>query len=226
MNFIQWLDRHKGTAALIGGFVSVTAGATWWLAKGGAVALTTSVMALSDSEIADTLAGLPEYHARVEGTLSEMQTTQAGTHAALLQIADSLETLRRETQKIVEWAPDHSQRLTDAVGGCYAGESCTVYFRGRRTQAGAGCVVQGLKPRLMLPDGREFPVRYADDNPIVQLTTSFETIESRILIPDFIPVGPAGVVVLTVYAKCPFTSESETVTRETFRLLIEINPPR
>jgi len=222
VNILTFLDKHKGTAALLGGFVSVTAGATWWLAKGGAVALTTSVMALSDPEIADTLSGLPEYHARVEGTLEDVQHTQAETHAALLQIADSLEALRRETQKVVEWAPDHSQRLTDAVGGCYAGEVCTVYFRGRRTQPGAGCVVQALKPRLVLPDGREFPVRYAKDNPIVQLTTSFETIESRIIVPAFIPVGPAGVVVLTVYASCPFTSENETVTRETFRLLIQI----
>lgn len=221
-NFIQKIDKHKGVAAMLGAFCSVTAGATWWLATGGAVAITTSMSALADPEIAETLKGLPDYHEKVELALENLQQAQGEAHLALVQITDSLETLRRETQRIVEWAPEHSQRLTDAVGGCFAGETCTVYFRGRRTQVGAGCQVESLKPRILLPDGRDFPIRYADDNPIVQLTPKFETIEARLVVPDFIPAGPAGIVVLTVYAKCPFVHEGETVTRETFRLLVEI----
>ena len=219
---LQWLDQHKGLAALVGGFCSVTAGATWWLAQGGAAAFIVSMAALADPEIAATLKSLPTYHARVEDGLKSVQRAQTQTQTAIQQIADGLETLSRETQRIVEWAPEHSQRLTDAVGGGYAGETCTVYFRGRRTQAGSGCVLVAAKPRLELADGREFPVRFADDSPLVQLTTRFETIEARVVIPEFIPGGPAGIVVLTVYADCPFVSEGGKATRETFRLLVEI----
>ena len=220
LTWLQWIDRHKGVAALIGGFVSVTAGATWWLAKGGAAALITSMTALSQPQIANTLAGLPDYHARVEQALSDVREAQIETRQAIMQIADALETLQQETQSIVEWAPEHSQRLTDAVGGCYPGEECTVYFRGRRTQAGAACELTAAKPRLILANGTEFPIRFAEGSPLVQLTTQFETIESRLLIPDFIPTGPAGVVVLTVYAKCPFAPAGSLTTRETFRLLV------
>jgi len=220
--WLQWIDRHKGVAALIGGFMSVTAGATWWLAKGGAAALITSMTALSQPQIANTLSGLPDYHARVEQALAEVRSGQRETQEAILQIADALETLQQETQSIVEWAPEHSQRLTDAVGGCYPGEECTVYFRGRRTQAGSACVLTAAKPRLILANGTEFPVRFVEGAPLIQLTTQFETIESRLVIPEFIPTGPAGVVVLTVYASCPFAPDGSLTTRETFRLIVVI----
>lgn len=225
MNFLQWIDKHKGVAALLGGFCSVTAGATWWLAQGGAVAFLTSMTALSEPEIADTLAGLPDYHRRVESGLEAVRESQRITEEAVLQIADTLEALRRETEKVVEWAPEHSQRLTDAVGGCYAGEDCTVYFRGRRTQAGASCDLIAAKPRLLLPDGREFPTKFSNGVDRLNLTTRFETIEAAIAIPAHIPPGLVGVVVLTIYADCPFAGEGEMVERETFRLLIEIKEP-
>lgn len=221
----KWSDRfnrHKGLAAVFGGFLSVTVGATWWLAKGGAVAFITSVTALSNPDVARVLASLPKYHEAVERGIADIANTQTETHDALLQITDALETMRRDSETVVEWAPAHSQRLTDAVGGCYAGDVCVVYFRGRRTHASEGCVLTILKPRLVLGDGREFPVTYADDNPITQLTTEFETIESRLKIPEFIPAGLAGVVVLTVYSDCGFAGEGELVSRETFRLLVEI----
>ncbi|AET42342.1 hypothetical protein DSS3P1_37 [Ruegeria phage DSS3-P1] len=225
MTWLQWIDKHKGVAALLGGFCSVTAGATWWLAKGGAVALITSVSALSEPEIASTLAGLPDYHRRVEANLEAVQETQRRTQESLQQILDALEALRRETERVVEWAPEHSQRLTDAVGGCFAGEDCTVYFRGRLTQVGSSCVMVAAKPRLLLPDGREFPTRFSGDTDKLELSTRFETIETQVAIPPHIPPGLVGVVVMTIYAECPFVSAGEMVERETFRLLVEIKQP-
>lgn len=207
---------------MLGGFGSVTAGATWWLATGGAVALITSLTALSQPEIAETLQELPDYHKRVESALVTVQAAQA-THAdALQQIADTLESLRRETERVVEWAPEHSQRLTDAVGGCAAGEQCTVYFRGRRTQSGASCDLVTAKPRLLMPDGSEYPTSFTPGKDRLDLSTKFETIEAQIWVPKHIPPGLVGVVVLTIYADCPFAGEGETVERETFRLLVEI----
>jgi hypothetical protein len=221
--FTQWLNEHKGLAALAGGFASITAGAIWWLAKGGLVALTVSMTALNDPEVARALDGLPEYHDRIEAELSEVRAGQALTLRQLNQITDALETMRVENAEIVEWAPLHSQRLTDAVGGCYPGQKrCSAFFRGRRTQLGAGCVLDIARPRLILADGREFPIQFADDTPLIQLTTEFETIETVVAIPNFIPVGPVGLIVLTIYAECPFAGEGKTVTRETFQLKIDI----
>ncbi len=227
MKIIQFIDKHRGVAMFLGACTSVTAGATWWLAKGGAVALVTSVTALSTPEIAETLAGLPDYTARVEKTLAAVQESQEETRRALQQISDSLEAFRVEAQQIVEWAPDHSQRLTDAVGGCFAGDSdCLVYFRGRRTQAGAGCTLSRAEPKLELADGREFPIRFSKNYTPVPLETEFRTIPVYLEIPDFIPPGVAGVVVLNYYMDCPFASRGETVNRKTFRLLLEIKEPK
>jgi len=214
-NWIRWTNRHLGLMALVGGFCSATAGATWWLAKGGAAAFITSMMALSDAEIADTLVGLPDYRQRTEQTLAELSE-------GLRQVLDSLEVLRLQTEAVVEWAPDHSQRLTDAVGGCFAGENCQVYLRGRRTQSGAACTLKGARPRIVLPDGREFPVELVYGFEQLDLGTEFETIEVVISVPEFIEPGLVGVVVLTVYADCPFVSRGRDVYRETFRLLVEI----
>lgn len=213
--WIEWTNRHLGLMAAMGGLVSVTAGATWWLAKGGAVALVTSMTALSDQDVANTLQGLPEYHARTEATLADLVEGQR-------QVLDNLEALRLASEQIVEWAPEHSQRLTDAVGGCQAGEPCTVYFRGRKTQAGAACTLVAARPRLILPDGQEFPVSFENDFEEVQLGTKFETVEAIFRVPPFVPPGLVGVVVLTVYAECPFVSEGRQVERETFRLVVEI----
>jgi hypothetical protein len=158
----DFLKRHLVTASLVGGFVSVTLGATWWLAQGGAVAITTSMRALSDPEIAETLAGLPDYHGRVESALARLeenarlQSENARIQREVMQqMADTLDSFRAATEEVVEWAPEHSQRLTDAAGGCYAGQTdCPVYFRGRRTQAGAACNLEAARPRLLLTDGR------------------------------------------------------------------------
>jgi len=212
---VQFFDKHKGSAMFLGGLVSVTAGATWWLAKGGAVAIITSMTALSDPEVADTLQGLPQYHARTEETLADLVEGQR-------QVLDNLEALRLASEQVIEWAPEHSQRLTDAVGGCYAGESCIVYFRGRKTQAGASCKLTGARPRLILPSGEEFPVRFENDFSNLDLGQRFETVEAIITVPPFIEPGLVGVVVLTVYAECPFVSDGKMVERETFRLLVEI----
>jgi len=225
MTPIQWIDKHKGVAVLLGSFCSVTAGATWWLAKGGAVALITSVQALSTPEIADTLSGLPAYHDRMEDGMTSVHARLDTQGEALVQIADLLEALRRENEPVVEWAPEHSQRLTDAVGGCEAGAVCRVYFRGRLTQSGAACELVASKPRLILPDGREYPTHFVGTEDRLVLTSRFETIEARIEVPNHIPPGLVGVVVLSVYAKCPFAGEGETVDRETFRLLVEIKEP-
>ena len=225
LDLVTFADRHKGTAALVGAFTSVTAGATWWLAKGGAAALIVSVSALSTPEIAETISGLPDYTDRVEQTLKEVQESQIEARRALQQISDALEAFRVEAQQVVEWAPDHSQRLTDAVGGCSAGEQeCLVYFRGRRTQAGAGCALSRAEPTLELSDGRKFPIRFSEAYDPVPLETEFKTIPVYLEIPDFIPPGIAGIVVLNYYLDCPFASRGETVTRQTFRLLVEIKP--
>ncbi|MEP2533539.1 hypothetical protein [Shimia sp.] len=214
-NLLSWTNKHSGVMALVGGFCSMTAGATWWLANGGAAAFLTSMGALGEPEIATTLVGLPEYHARTELTL-------AGLVEGQRQVLDGLEALRLQNETIVEWAPEHSQRLTDAVGGCYAGEDCTVYFRGRATQTGASCDLVNAKPRLVLPDGREFPVAFRNDFERLDLGTRFETVEAVVAIPPFVEPGLVGVVVLTVYADCPFVTDGKRVERETFRLLIEI----
>lgn len=221
----DFFNRHKVTAAVLGGFLSVTFGATWWLAQGGAVAFLTSVRALSTPEIATTLHGLPDYHTRVESGLERLEEQQAALAQTVLQIADSLDSFRAATEAVVEWAPSHSQRLTDAVGGCMAGdEDCPVYFRGRRTPAGAGCTLTTRTPRITLADGQEFPLRFADGYVPEPLSTEFQTVEMRLNIPDFIPPGMAGVVVLSVYAECPFSRTGETLARETFRLMVEILP--
>ena len=222
MNPIAWLDKHKGTAAMLGGFCSVTAGATWWLAKGGAVAFIKSMSALSQPDIAETLQDLPAYHERVEVALGSLKDGQEAQVEAWQQVMDTLESLRRETERVVEWAPEHSQRLTDAVGGCVAGEDCTVYFRGRRTQSGASCDLVAAKPRLSMSDGSEYPTSFAPGKDRLDLSTKFETVETQIRVPQHIPPGLAGVVVLTIYADCPFAGEGETVERETFRLQVEI----
>ncbi len=225
MNLLAFLDRHKGTAAILGGFCSMTAGATWWLATGGAAALITSMTALSKPEIAETLTGLPDYHGRVESSLAVLQAGQQEQQQAILQIRDMIEAMRRDSEQIVEWAPEHSQRLTDAVGGCHAGQKdCRVYFRGRLTQAGVGCNLVSERPKLILPDDREFPVTFQNGDDLLELPTTFETVEAVISIPEFIPPGLVGVVVWTVYADCPFAGQS-TVDRKTFRLLVEIKSP-
>lgn len=223
---VAFVDKHKGVAALFGGFMSATAGATWWLAKGGAAALITSLTALSQPEIADTLQGLPEYHVRVETALTDVRESQEEMRDAIQQIADSLDAFRLESTAVVEWAPEHSQRLTDAVGGCFAGEECQVFFRGRRTQAGAACELTTARPRLELVDGRIFPVDFSPRFAPVNLTAEFETIPVWINVPGFIPEGRVGVVVLTVYSKCPFAPEGSLVERETFRLVVDIKAPR
>lgn len=223
---VAFIDKHKGVAALFGGFMSATAGATWWLAKGGAAAFITSLTALSQPEIAETLKGLPEYHVRVETALSDVRDSQEEMRAAIQQIADSLDAFRLESTAVVEWAPEHSQRLTDAVGGCFAGEECQVFFRGRRTQAGVACELTTARPRLELTDGRIFPVDFSPRFTAVNLTSEFETIPVWVNVPEFIPEGRVGVVVLTVYSKCPFAPEGAMVERETFRLVVDIKPAR
>ena len=87
---LQWLDQHKGLAALVGGFCSVTAGATWWLAQGGAAAFIVSMAALADPEIAATLKSLPTYHARVEDGLKSVQRAQTQTQTADVQLYNSM----------------------------------------------------------------------------------------------------------------------------------------
>lgn len=221
----DFLDRHKVTVFFLGGFLSVTLGAAFWLAQGGAVALVTSVRALSTPEIAETLDELPDYHARSEATLARLEERMEEQSRVMRQMADTLDSLRAATEEVVEWAPEHSQRLTDAVGGCYAGQpDCQVFFRGRRTQAGAACNLTASRPRLLLADGREYPIQFSDGFSPVGLGTDFETVEIRLQIPDFIPPGLAGVVILTFYGECPFVSPGETVERETFRLIVEIHP--
>lgn len=218
-----FLGRHKVTALVLGGFLSVTTGAAYWLANGGAVAFLTSMRALNDPEIARTLQGLPNYHGRVESALSRVEERLAGQESAMLQLADVLEAYRVRTEAVVDWAPEHSQRLTAAAGGCYAGQQdCPVFFRGRRTQEGAACVLSAARPRLLLLDGREYPTRFSEGFETIQLNTEFQTVEVRIRVPNFIPPGLAGVIVLTLYADCPFAGENEIVERETFRLLVDI----
>ncbi len=218
-----FLTRHKVTAFVLGGFVSATFGAVFWLAQGGAVAFLTSVRALSTPEIASTLEEWPEYHETVMGALARLEARSENQGEVLVQMADALETLRMETEAVVEWAPDHSQRLTDAVGGCHAGQTeCPVYFRGRRTQAGAACELSAARPRLTLADGREYPIRFSPGFEMLPLGRDYQTLEVLLQIPDFIPPGLAGVVVLTLYADCPFAGEGEIIERETFRLLVEI----
>lgn len=221
---IQFLDRHKGTALFLGALVSTTAGATWWLAKGGAAAFITSITALSDPQIAEALKTLPERHrieteerARIVEALEELNAGQR-------QITDALDAFRTNNEAVVEWARDHSQLLTDGAGGCYAGEDCTVYFRGRRTQAGAACKLEAARPRLALPDGREFPVAFQNDLSELDLTTNFQTVEAKFMVPAFIEPGIVGVIVWTIYADCPFAPEGQRIERETFRLLVEIEP--
>ena len=77
------------------------------------------------------------------------------------------------------------------------------------------------RPKLVLPDGREFPVAFQNGDDLLELTTSFETVEGVIAIPESIPPGLVGVVVWTVYADCPFAGLAP-VDRETFRLVVEI----
>jgi hypothetical protein len=220
-----FLDRHKVTAAVVGGFLSVTLGATYWLASGGAVAIITSMRALSTPEIAVTLEGLPDYHSRSEAALGRLEERLVEQGRVIQQMADTLDSLRAATTEVVEWAPEHSQRLTDAAGGCFAGQTdCPVYFRGRRTQAGAACELTTARPRLVLTDGREYPIRFSPEFEPVRLGTDFETIEVLLQIPEFIPPGLAGVVILTFYGECPFVSPGELIERETFRLLLEVLP--
>lgn len=225
MNSVStFFNRHKVTAAVFGGFMSVTLGATYWLAKGGAVAILTSLGALSRPEIAETLNSLPAYHARVESALERVEDGVAEQGRVMQQVADTLDALRAATEEVVEWAPEHSQRLTAAVGGCYAGQTdCPVYFRGRRTQVGAACELDAARPRLVLADGREYPIRFSPDFEPLALGTDFSTVEMLLQIPDFIPPGLAGVVVLTFYANCPFVSPDQVIERETFRLIVEIH---
>jgi len=218
-DLVRWTNRHLGIAAVVGGFLSATAGAAWWLAKGGAAALIVSVTALSDPEVAETLVELPKYHERTEAALVRLAEGQQ-------QVLDSLEVLRMRSEKVVEWAPQHSQRLTDAVGGCYAGEDCTIYLRGRRTPAGEACNLTGARPRLILPDGKEFPVEGRTGLRDLDLGAEFETLRMVIEVPDFIEPGVVGVVVLEIYSDCPFVSEGQDVHRDTFRLFVKINPPR
>lgn len=221
-----FIERHKALGLLLGAFLSVTLGAAYWMASGGAVAITTSVRALSDPEIAETLSGLPDYHGRVESALVRLEETAAAQNRAIQQMADTLDSFRAEGQEVVEWAPEHSQRLTDAAGGCFAGQQdCPVYFRGRRTQAGAACQLEAARPRLLLADGREYPIRFSDGFQPINIGTEFETVEILLQIPDFIPPGLAGVLVVNFYGDCPFVSPGQTVERETFRLLLQINEP-
>lgn len=223
MKFLLFPEKHKGIAAMIGGFASVTIGATYWLAKGGAVAFITSMNALSQPAVAAALIDLPDYHQRTAEALASLASGQEETQAAVGRIADVLDAYRVNNEQVVEWAPDHSQRLTDAAGGCFAGQKdCTVYFRGRRTQSGLACVFDTARPRLVLADGQEFPVQYSQGSTPVQLTGEFETIPVMLEIPGFIPPGIAGVVILTFYAECPFAGDGEVIERETFRLLVEI----
>lgn len=227
-SFFSFLDRNKGVAVFLGGFASMTAGATWWLAKGGMAGFLASVSVLSQPNVAAMLEKLPQYQDRVEAALFELQETNTGLRDALLQVSDSLEGLRAASQIVVEWAPLHSQQLTNAVGGCYIGQpACTIYLRGRRTPEGAGCELTHLIPRLILPDHQEFPItfQWGDTGP-PQLTTRWETIRAQFAVPEFLAPGAVGVVVMTIYASCPFAGEGRTVERETFRLLVEIGPPR
>ena len=214
-DYLAWIDRHKGTAAFLGAFASVTAGATWWLAKGGAAAFIVSVTALSDPRVAQTLQGLPDHHLRMEEGMSEVQR-------GVRQLSDALESYRTLTEVVVDWAPEHSQRLTDAVGGCYPGEECQVFFRGRRTQAGAACTLRSARPRIILSTAEEFPVDFSPRFEPVNLSTEFETIPVWIEVPEFIPPGKAGLIVMTIYADCPFAAPGTIVTRETFKLVVEI----
>jgi hypothetical protein len=227
----KWSDRfnrHKGLAALFGGFLSMTVGATWWLAKGGAATFIASMTALSTPNVAATIADLPQYQERVELALVELQESNTQLKEALLQVSDSLEGLRAVTQDVVEWAPNHSQALTDAVGGCYAGQpDCMIYLRGRRTPEGAGCQLDYVRPRLVLPNKREFPIEFdwGSDGP-PQLTTRWDTIGAKFSVPAFLEPGEVGVVILTVYSSCPFAGHERLVERETFRLVVVINAPR
>jgi len=219
---LAWIEKHRGAAAFVGGCASVTLGAAWWLAKGGAAAFVLSLSALSDPHVAAALVDLPAYTARVERSLSAIAESQADLARAVRQVADAQEAYRAETEEIVDWAPEHSQRLTEAVGGCYAGSDCQVFFRGRRTQAGVACVLTSAKPRLILPNGEEFPVEFSSRNQIVQLGKEFETLPVWIKVPDFVPAGAVGLVVMTIYADCPFAAPGQAVARETFRMTVRI----
>lgn len=210
-----FVNAHKGAVAMTSGVLASTGAFLWWLATGGAVAFTTSLAALNDPDVAQTLQDLPAYHARVEETLLSISRSQE-------QIADALDSLQAESKKLVEWAPAHSQALTEEVGGCVAGDPCQVFFRGKLTQAGAQCDLTISKPRLLNERGDEFPITFTEGFTWPELTLDFDTYPVWIDIPPFIQEGRVGILVLQVFSNCPFTGPAVEIERSTFRLLVEI----
>lgn len=221
---IQFVDQHRGSALFLGGLSSVTLGATWWLAKGGAAAFITSMTALGTPDVAQTLKGLPEYHRGQEAKTEAILSTLAAQNRAIEDIANSLHALRSSTERVVVWDAEVSQSLTDQVGGCYAGQGdCQVFMRGRLTEAANGCEIVYSRPFLVQSDGQEFPIEFGERHQPVQLTARPETISMWIEVPSFIQPGSATVFAMDTFAECPFAAEGEIVSRSTVRLNIEIN---
>lgn len=219
-----YIDKNRGLATFVAGLIVSSMAWFWWVAGGGIAPFIHSAKALNDSEISAALVSLPDRLSALEAEAVASRSRQADLTVLLEQVRDTLDAFRAESERIVEWAPTVSQRLTDEAGGCYAGEECTVYFRGRRTVQGQDCKIVRGQPFLYVGDS-EYPVAFAPGYQMTRLTHHFQTVPATISVPSFIPEGRAGLVVITYYVECPF-APNQTVERSTFRLNVDILPAR
>lgn len=217
-----FIEKNRGTALFLSGILVSSLAWLWWVAGGGIAPFVTATSALNQERVSEALVTLPDTLEAMDDRLARIENERTDLTAAITQLSDQLDAMRSQSEEIVEWAPTHSQRLTDAANGCYAGETCTVYFRGRRTQAGAECRIVRGQPILILDEDREFPISFSETHELVQLTTRFETIPVSVELPSWLEPGVVGLLVMTFYAECPFATHGEIVERETFRLLVTI----
>lgn len=221
---LSYIDKNRGLAMFMAGLIASSMAWFWWVAGGGIAPFIHSAKALNDSAISSALVSLPQRLSALEAEAEAASERQADLAVLLEQVRDTLDAFRAESERIVEWAPTVSQRLTDEAGGCHAGEDCTVYFRGRRTVQGQDCQIVRGQPFLYVGDS-EYPISFASGYRMTKLSHHFETIPATVSIPSFIPEGRAGLVVITYYVECPF-APNQTVERSTFRLNVDILPAR
>lgn len=220
----EWIDKRRGSAMFIAGLAASSAAWFWWVAGGGIAPFIHSARALNDTEISATLVSLPVRLAELETQVGSAVERGDEIGRLLEEVRDTLDSFRAQSERIVEWAPTVSQRLTDEAGGCFAGEDCTVYFRGRKTLVGARCEITRGQPYLYIGDS-EYPINFARGYAVQGLTENFQTLPVTVELPDFVPEGRAGLIVVTYYADCPF-APGQVIERATFRLNVTVHGAR
>ena len=208
--------------------VPTACGALFWVLAGGAAPWVQAQSALAREEVADALIALPGAVSRIDANAASLEAIVATERAILERLADisdDLASIKAEDTQVVDWAEGRTLELNDGRV-CVPGRVCRVWFRARRTVAGADCRTIDATPYLLLP-GEDLgtPVTFAPGWKPRNLTLAYKDFSVDFVVPEDITPGRRHFLAIAVYADCPFAGEGELVERPTMRVPITIAEP-